>query len=295
MALPSAANAPALSSLALEIANGKIDQVRALFAQAGAPAPTIVWSPDPSLHSDRRMRRFVERCDKLGLPGGPVPDCLAIPEMFGPLSEWMMILRYDDQGDLIYDHYGSGITHAYGTDMTSASPRDFPGHIAPFFTAVYAAAGARGERVLTRHQPPKQVFVTSWHRLIVPLEHLDGKISGFIVLNLPENSLRAGLEILPVAVLIVDDGKIVRHANRCAREAFDQARFGPWTRSLFDYAHIDLRLLVPPGDLLVRGRLLQESCRHVCHDQITPYSALVNATLHHGTAFYVITLQPKAE
>ena len=284
-----------IDDLAREIASGTMPVVASLFAAARAPAPIIDWSPDVRSMRHRRMRRFSDRCDLLGQKGGPLPDHAVTPDAFGPLSEWMMILRYDRAGRLVYDHYGAGIARVYGTDMTGRSPEDFPAHIAPFFSAMYEAARRQRRRVFTSHQPPKQVFVTTWQRLAVPMEDAAGRVTGFAVLNLPEHALRAGLEVVPLAILVVDDNDIVRYANRVGRERFDNAKFGPWTRSMFEYAGLDLQIATPPGEVLVRGLILHQSCRQVSHSRITPFSAIINATLHHGTAFYVVTLQSRDE
>lgn len=282
-------------SLAQDLMVGDLRGTAALFEQAGGCSPLVIWSPDIKAVNQQRLLRFSARCDQLGAPNATLSDRYANAECFGPLADWMMILRYDEKDRLVYDHYGAGIARVYGKDMTDASPEAFPGHIGSFFIAVYHVAKMRRSRVLTIHQPPKQVFVTTWQRLIVPTDAADGTITGFVVLNLPEHALSAGLEVVPLAILIVDQDGSVCFANRVGRECFDRARFGPWGRSLFEYAGLDLQFKTPPGDLLVRGLIEHHTVRQISHNQIKPYHAIVSATLHHDAAFFVVTLQPKVE
>jgi hypothetical protein len=270
-------------------------KIRSEFTAEGAPAPFVLWSPDLDLVENPLFRQFARICDHLGHGSASVPDhALKNLNAFGGMKDWLMLLSISPEANsFVYEHYGSGIARVYGQDMSGRSTRDFPGHISNFFTLIYQAVIARKQRVLTNHRPPSRVFVSTWRRLIVPVESADGMVNKILVLNLPETELRAGLEILPVPVLIVDEDHIVRYANKQACQAFDGGAHGPWNRSVFDYAALDLQIRENPAEILDRGIVQTSRCRHVKHTQMGIYNATISATLHHDIAFYVVLLQPQ--
>jgi PAS domain-containing protein len=278
-------------NLIQDLQQGGMSAAAALFADAGAPAPLLIWSPHVHLTEHRLIDRFADICDSLAPAGGPIPIGKVDLNRFGAMQEWLMQLMRAPSGELVYRHYGSGIARAYGQDMTGASTHDFPGHIGTFFTALYEAAAHRCERVLSVHQPPAQVFVSTWRRLIVPLVDDNAeRVCGFLALNYPENELRAGLEVVPIPVLIMDRTHVVRFANKVARETFDSGSFGPWNRSVFDYAGLDLEIEDSPDAVLRSGFSRSRATRHFTHQAVGRYDAVISATTHHGTAFYVVLL-----
>lgn len=281
------------SALVRQIEQGDSSGVTALFDCVGAPAPLVLWSPDTRMAGAALVNRFADICDKLATEDGCIPRARFSLDRFSRMADWMMVLSPEsDRRSYVYDHYGAGIAQVYGVDMTGQDISRFQGHISRFFMATYTAAARRRERLMTLHQPPRQVFVTQWRRYVVPLTGPAGEDAGFVVLNTPENELRAGLEVLPLAVLIADADQVVRYANKAARERFDKGADGPWTRSLFDYGGLDLDIAAAPGDILLQGAVQTTTCRNVDHNQIHRFSVTVSATLHHDVAFYVILLQP---
>lgn len=287
-------NVDLTNTLAAQLLEHDTSGVEKLFATANGPAPVLIWSPDTRIAGNSLLDRFVAICNQLADGRTAIPRHAFSLHAFAGMQDWLMLLTADpDNAGYRYDHYGTGISNTYGKDMTGASTRDFPGHIGTFFTAVYRAVTERKLRLLTIHQPPNQVFVTNWRRMIIPLSTPVGDIDGFIVMNTPENQLRAGLEILPLSVLILDADMGVCYANKVARQTFDQGHFGPWNRSLFEYAGLDLLIGQTPGDILLQGVVQTTLCRHLMHQRIGAYEATVSAALHHDTAFYVVLLQPR--
>lgn len=269
------------------------DAVAQMFAEAGSPPPFVLWTPKTDMVENKLIRRFISHCRTLENSDGTLPADKTNLDQFGAMKEWLMLLTPIEDGQFFrYDHYGAGISRVYGKDMGGASTRDFPGHISAFFNSVYLAVTKRRERVLTIHQPPKQVFVSTWWRMIMPVTSSDGEIAHIIALNTPEHELRPGLEILPVPVLIMDADRVVRYANKEARQFFDNGSYGPWSRRLFEYSGLDLEITESPEEILDHGMAQTSLCRHVKHQRIGQFAATISAALHHDTAFYVILLQP---
>ncbi|MDK3072596.1 hypothetical protein QO034_05695 [Sedimentitalea sp. JM2-8] len=269
-------------------------KVRSEFTEVGAPAPLVLWSPDLDLMENGIFRRFADTCDRLSQGDIAIPAGALDLNAFGGMKDWMILLsRLPDGENFYYDHYGRGIARVYGQDMAGRSTQDFPGYIGNFFSVIYQAVIKQKRRVLTVHRPPNRVFVSTWRRLIVPVTSDDGEVVRILVLNTPENELRAGLEILPVPVLIVDTDHIVCYANKQACQAFDGGSHGPWNRSVFDYAALDLQIKESPAQILEHGIVQTSRCRHIKHTQIGCYEATISATLHHDIAFYVVLLQPQ--
>lgn len=269
-------------------------KVRSQFAEVGAPAPYVFWAPDPDLTENGIHRQFTETCNRLSLGETAIPMRALDLNAFGGMKDWMILLsRLPDGESFHYDHYGRGIARVYGQDMTGRSTRDFPGYIGNFFSVIYRAVIEQKQRVLTIHRPPNRVFVSNWRRLIVPITCDEGEVVRILVLNTPENELRAGLEILPLPVLIVDADHIVCYANKQACQAFDEGSHGPWNRSIYDYSGLDLQIKESPAQILDRGIVQTSRCRHIKHTQIGSFEATISATLHHDIAFYVVLLQPQ--
>jgi hypothetical protein len=128
----------------------------------------------------------------------------------------------------------------------------------------------------------------------VPVCDPSGEVVRMLVLSRPENELRAGLEILPVPVLIVNADHVVCYANKTAPESFDGGNYGPWTRMIFDYAGLDLEIRERPEDILAHGITQTSTCRHVKLQQIGSSRAMISATRYKDKAFYVVLVQQLA-
>lgn len=281
-----------LDMLADSLMPSGADFVAHMFIASGARAPLIVWSPGPGDFESPLIERFAAQCRRLAEPDGTVPRAGLDLAAFEGLADWMMLLdALPDGRSFRYAHYGRGIADHFGRDMTGLTTADFGGHISQFFAALYVAARRRRQWVLSEHEPPRQVFVRSWRRLIVPLTSGDGAVCGFLAINVPDNQLRAGLEMIPDPVFIVDEGGIVRFANGAARDLFraDPLR-GPG-RTLRDLTGIVLEAELPPLDM---------AARRVVHDRVyvslggavaDEFLVTVNATTHRGRAFYVVMVR----
>lgn len=284
------ADGPALFDL-----DGRIHSeaaLRQLFNGAGARAPHILWSPAEAEINDPVVRDFGRRMRALADAGGRVPASAVTPDSLGALAGWAMILDAETpEGPFRYRHYGARIARHYGRDMTGLTTADFAGHIATFFTALYRAAAARDEWVLSEHEPPRDVFVRTWHRLIVPLHDTAGGVTGFAVANVPENALRAGLDLMVDPVFVLDDVQVVHYANRAAQTVFFPDRQIAAGDTLHGITGIALEIGMTPTELLAHGDQIDSI-------ELFPRGAIVerlvttvSATQHRGRAFYIVVMR----
>ncbi|MDU9003315.1 hypothetical protein [Sedimentitalea todarodis] len=270
------------------------DGIADAFAAAGAPPPFVMWRPHAEMVECRSTTAFHMACDRLTGGQDAISEDQLDLSCFGAMKDWLAIVELAEDGHAYrYAHFGQGITRFYGRDMTKRTTADFPAHISKFYTEIFGEVRRRKERVLTVHQPPDRVFITTWRRLLVPVVDTAGNVTQILTSNNPENELRAGLEILPASVLIVDADHVVRYANKIARQSFDAGNYGPWSRTMFDYAALDLQIRERPEDILAHGITQTCTCRHIKHQRIGQYHATVSAARYKGTAFYIVLLQPQ--
>lgn len=279
--------------VASALVRGDYAPVNRLFTDEGEPPPFIQWSPDLRMVGSSLVSRFAVACRPMCGEDGLLQARHLSLRTFGTMRDWLMhVRRLPGEAAFTYLHYGEGIARHHGKNMTGATTRDFPGYISDFFLAIYLAACAREEPVLTVHQPPRQVFVSTWRRAVIPVRGADGAVNELLVLNTPENALQPGLEILPVPVLIVDDESKVRYANKPARIAFDRGGYGPWDRTVFDYAGLDLVFDETPEDALRHGMPSVTRCHHLQHQRLSSFNATISPIKHFEQAFYVVLLMP---
>lgn len=83
--------------------------------------------------------------------------------------------------------YGSAIAQSVEVDVTGKliSQTPWQGVVMEFFYAVYRAVVIRPEPLYTEHEPPMDVGVKLWHRLMLPLVDGDGEVCRVLVGNVP--------------------------------------------------------------------------------------------------------------
>lgn len=273
---------------------GRNDALRELFNAHGARAPVVLWTPRNDELQNPLLRRFAEICRGWADARGHVPEARFDAGALGPLRDWLMRLEVE-QDDLRYLEYGPQIVDHYGQDMTGRSVGDIGGHIAEFFEALYRAAAERGEWVLSEHEPPRIVFVRSWRRLIVPLFGPDGEtVTRFAVLNVPENELRDGLELITDPVFVTDGAQRIRYANAAAQTAFGLPPVRPRAPSLREVVGFGIEN-APGPDALLAERDVCESVQLAFRGGIGERLIMtVSAAEHRGAAYYVVVLRPAA-
>jgi hypothetical protein len=269
--------------------------IRRLFNAAGVRPPLILWSPTDAELGEPLIAAFARHVRKLAGADGRLRAADATADSLGTFARWCMILDGTaPDGPFRYRHFGENILpYATRGNMTGSTPEDYGDYIGAFFAALYRAAAERGEWVLSEHEPPREVFLRSWQRLIVPLYADDGAtVAGFVVMAVPENSFRAGLDLLHDPVFVLDDRQRIHHCNRAARTVFADCReTTPADRTLRDATGIALALGMPPTEVLARGEpveIIEFLPRAGILEQI---AVTVSATQHRGHAFYVVVMR----
>lgn len=279
-----------IAQLAAELVRNQTDGVTALFRGAGARAPTLLWRPSLLDLQHPVLRGFMRASGS----ATPVPEAFVESEEFAALSDWAMILEEaPGEGEYRYIHYGSGIAESYGQDLTGKRVSEIGGHISVFFRALYSAAAQRRQIVKSVHEPPRQVFVMAWRRLIVPLADARGDVRRFAVANVPDNPLRAGLDILPDPVLIVTEPGRVCCANRAACLEFGRPRGLSGETSLEDWIGAPLPLKQSPDQIILRGAAEPVTVTAVRDRKIVHYTAVIGATYYREFGFFVIHIRPE--
>lgn len=282
---------PTLEMLTESLMPGQSDALSRLFSAHGAPGPRILWSPRTEDLPSPILRRFSLAAAAMAGDDGKLRADKFDPGTLGGLAGWTMVLERD--GDTYrYRYYGENIAGFYGRDMTGETTAAFSGHIGQFFEALYTAAAARGESVFSEHEPPADVFVRVWRRIIVPLFDAAGaQVTGFAVANVPDNELRAGLELMVDPVLVMDAEQVVYFANRAAQKMFGLGDVGPGGATLRQLTALDITPTASPGDMLA-DQLVDDTLQLTLRGGIAErLVTTISAAEHRGIAFYVVVLR----
>ncbi|MBL3703251.1 hypothetical protein GI582_11180 [Sulfitobacter sp. BDSS02] len=278
--------------LAKQVAVDDFSGITRLAESYGVPPPFLSWNVDPRSADLRVERNFWEITQGFAQADGSVRRDLLTMDRYGSMNEWLMLLdKNDGTPGYRYSQFGPAV-ETWCVPATSAEQNtlDFDGFLGIFLTATYEAIAMRNKPLLSIHQSFEQAFVSKNRRIIIPLVDRQGENDGFIALNTPTNLLQPGLEVLPVPVLVVDGDMTVCFANKEARKSLDSGRYGPWDRSLFQYAGIDLTIESSPEEILISGVPHASTCRHLAHHRIGTFKATVTAARHFEHVFYIIML-----
>ena len=180
-----------IEKIAADVSREDYAALNRLFRQDGAAKPEIIWHPsenDLEIPVHIEMLRYWQRIGGNGAI--PTADRIDPLDMKFALGYLMLIDVLDGGGDFSYRLYGSSIALHYGHDMTGRRASEFPDRIGAFFRAVYRASMIRRSTVYTAHEPPRQVFVKLWRRLVLPLAGANGDVIRFLVCNIPEDRTR---------------------------------------------------------------------------------------------------------
>ena len=213
------------------------------------------------------------------------------------LTDYLMVLDVERNAkEFRYRYYGSGISDLRGLSMVGRTSMYFTGHISRFFTATYRASWLKKAPVFTIHEPPKRVFVSAWKRLIIPLfdDQLKNVIR-FAALNVPDNDLRAGLDVVPDPILVTDRDMVLRYANGAASKLFGGAtQFGA-RLNVVDFAGLDLKIPESPEALAAEGAVRDIASIALRGHLIQRFLVTVSGLVMNKRAFYIIGLRPAFE
>ena len=266
------------------------DAVRRLFNEAGARAPEVIWTPSSIEVRNPLLKQFQDICKGYKVDGR-VPASAVRLEDFGGLTEWLMLLEPVDGGsDFKYLAYGSSVAESFGSDMTGHRASEFGGHISSFFIGLYCAVLREKRCVYSEHEPPRNVFVRLWQRMIVPLFDESGEVAQILVLNVPDNELRVGLELMVDPVFVLREDEKLVYANRAARSLFRLPQ-GAVRGTLEEATGIPLEVGISPTDMLSQHKI-EDSVRLTIRDAIVERLVMtVSATQHRDEAFYVVVMR----
>ncbi len=284
-------NPDIVDQIAESFAPAPTNLVRQMFNSAGMRAPEVIWSPSDIELRSHLLRQFAATCRVLARDDGTLSDAPINLDHFGDLKDWIMMIEpVQDAKDFRYTYYGKGIAQNYGRDMTGRRASEFGGHVATFFAGLYSAMLKRGETVFSEHEPPQNVFVRVWQRYIVPRIADDGTVVGFLAMNVPENELRAGLELMIDPVLVLTDAQQIVYANRAAQTAFNlplvrgQEAFGHATGMSLDTSRT-------PAEFLTQNRV-EDSVQLTIRDTIVERLVMtVSAAQYKGIAYYIVVMR----
>lgn len=283
---------PTADILADALAGGHVAPLSEMFEETGAAAPFLRWAPGLSDLNNPQIMAFAKTCQQLAGFGQPIDAEAYELQTFEPHFAWLMVLEVEDEGARFrYSHYGEGIAHVRGISMRGRTSADFGGHIGLFFTAAYKAILKRRTWLLTEHAPPKEVFARKWERLMVPIAGKDGNVIRIVAMNVPDNELRAGLEIIPDPVMVLDADQTVRYANAAARRLFDRGEHSSKDQSLFQYTGIDLEIDRPPGDLVRAHAVHDRVCLAMRDNLLRDFLVTISGARIWDHDFYVLTLR----
>lgn len=276
-----------------DLVEGRLELTARLFHEAAKSCPTIVWKPSEFDLVHPTIQAFSSSVRTIGVSSKGVRmeqfNALDL-ESFKP---WMMRLRIVENGnDFEYMLYGEFIAEAYGRDLTGHRTSCFRGYVQIFFQAVYSAVLQRNEWVLSCHEPPSEVFVHTWRRLVIPLEDDEGKITELAVINVPDNEFRAGFEALSQPILVLDDLGTIVFANKSAQHLFGERRFAGDTVSVSEYCGLDYELPVLERDPGVQHKTyFQERVSNI-KQLVVHFELISNVAYYRGKFFFVVSIKP---
>lgn len=277
--------------LATEILAGRRRGVDVLFAAAGSRPPLLLWDPTPGqLHYPPlvELERFWRSRSQW-------PEAVdAIIAALGALAERTMVVdAQPDRCDFVYRHYGRLIARHYGHDLSGCHTLDVTTHVALFAAAIYRAVTVRKRPILTEHEPPRDVLVRHWRRLILPLTDARGEVSRMLVGSMPEDPIRDIVDAVVDGVVVLDEQRVVRIVNPAA------ARMAGIEAHRLQGQRLDDLLIWPeseatttPADLV--GRLLEAQLRTATATAL-PVEVSVGSTAHHGQRLTVLVIRDIAE
>jgi PAS domain-containing protein len=283
-----------VARLSAALCSDGLDPLVALFEAVGAQAPLVLWRPGPANLRHPVLRRLHDAVAAQSDARGRAPLSLVDSDEFKALSDYAMVLEPVAEGrDFRYVQYGNQIANSYRQDLTGRLTSEIGGHIALFFLALYQAVMRREVTVKSVHEPPEQVFVQKWQRLLVPLFDASGAVRRIAAVNVPDNDLRAGLDALPDPVLVVGANTQVVFGNRAACRMFGAGGMAQPRGRLQDVLGTQVDLGASPESLVRQGTLHERRQALLRDHLLVPVRLTVGATFYRQTPFYVVTVQPQ--
>lgn len=180
---------PEIQNEAQRLIAGDTATVEGWFTETGISRPLVIWDPARSdLVTD--PVRFVydywhdrKPATALGMPSAAVDPSDLIPA----LGYIILLDILEDGRDYRYRLFGSKIAEIAKFDSTGLRISETKAHplMKAFFATVYEAVLRCGRPVYTEHNPPPNLTIATWHRIVLPLVDEVGRPDRFLVGNVP--------------------------------------------------------------------------------------------------------------
>ena len=248
--------------LAGSLVFGRMELVSELFTQLHKRPPMVIWSPTIQELPGPVLQGFAKACLRMSDGAQYIADTQFDVSQISAFSRWLMIVDVVNRGeDFTYAYYGAGIAKYFKTDMSGRRTSEFGGFVSEFFSALYRAAMIRKHNVFSQHEPPQDVFVRCWDRLIFPIVDSVGDVVRFAVLNLARNELRAGLDAVPTPCMVADREMMLVHANPAAENLLTCLGASRATLSLKEIFGVSIAIDATPAKLVATQRMVMQSVR----------------------------------
>lgn len=182
-----------LNDLSSQMVKGDLSGLRALFAEAGLPAPEVIFEPALEALPAEPLRFLLNYWLALPRPHG-LPSVSEIDAFhLRPALGFATVLEVVDRGrDFRYRVFGSKLANRLPFDLTGRLISENPSPaMAQFFIAVHQAAIARRVPVYSRHVPPRNIEVAFWDRISLPFVDDAGVVQRMLAGNVPGEWRRA--------------------------------------------------------------------------------------------------------
>ncbi len=154
----------------------------------GVSPPKVVWQPRGRDLKQEQLQFLLAYWKNLSDGDGRVAADEIDPLNMWPALGFVILVDVVEGGeDFRVRVYGSAIAQSVDVDVTGKLISETPwqGVVMDFFYAVYRAVLIRPEPLYTEHEPPADVGVKLWHRLMLPLVSGDGEVCRVLVGNVP--------------------------------------------------------------------------------------------------------------
>lgn len=174
---------------ATRLASGDTSTVDDWFVSTGISKPIIIWEPERAdlvTEPVTFLYDYWKAHRQAGEVGMRAADL--VPYDLVPALGYIILLDILDEGrDFRYRLFGSKIAEIAKFDSTGLRISETKAHplMKAFFSTVYDAVLQKQKPIYTEHNPPPNLTIATWHRIVLPLHDGAGTITKFLVGNVP--------------------------------------------------------------------------------------------------------------
>ena len=254
-------------------------------------SPLVIWSPEAEELHHPLLRTFAGIVAANSTKGVLQAEALDLDD-FNSIKAWLSYLDVVDDGhDYRYRYWGSELVRNFGTDITGNLVSDLPSRTASLFLALYRSIQEKREAVLSIHEPPPEVFVRQWWRMMVPVVSKSGEVQNLLVAAYPQNELRNAFEAMPVPVVVADANANVRFANALSRQYFHNVVVPYRDTTIEAFCGTSIDLPRTPIAMVERGDTITTRSKVVRSDGVVhDCEVTLSGILQGNRAYYLLVL-----